>query len=72
MTNGNLFREIAKRNGLKWFEVAGKCGMTTQSLDNKTNNKTEFTQAEMKAFREACPDMTDAEFNAVFFGQQLA
>ena len=41
--------------------------MSPQSLYNKIGNATEFTQSELAKFREMFPDVTDDEFNEIFF-----
>lgn len=72
MTDSTKFREVTKRNGKKFWEVAAGLKMSPQSLYNKLGNACEFTQAEMAGFREMFPDVDDQEFKAIFFADKVA
>lgn len=72
MTDSEKFRAVTKRYGKKFWEVAAGLEMSPQSLYNKLGNTCEFTQTEMRKFREIFPDVDDAEFNAIFFAQTIA
>lgn len=72
MTDSTKFREVTKRNGKKFWEVAAGLEMTPQSLYNKLGNACEFTQTEMRKFREIFPDVDDQEFKAIFFAEELS
>jgi len=72
MTDSTKFREVTKRNGKKFWEVAAGLEMSPQSLYNKLGNTCEFTQTEMRKFREIFPDVDDAEFKAIFFAEQFS
>lgn len=72
MTDSKKFNEIIKRHESKVYEVAVALGMSPQTLYNKLNNSTEFSQTEMAKFRNLFPDVTDDEFKAIFFAEQLS
>lgn len=67
LTDSKKFKEVIERNGKKFWEVSAGLGMSPQSLYNKLGNTTVFTQTEMKRFRDLFPDVTDDEFNQIFF-----
>lgn len=67
MTNKDKFIEVVNRNNGKMYETAAKMGMASQTLYNKLNNTTDFTAPEMKRFKDLYPDVTDDEFNSIFF-----
>ena len=71
MTDCEKFKAVINRNKVKFWEVAAQLGMSPQSLYNKLGNATQFTQGEMAKFRTIFPDVTDAEFNAIFFASEL-
>lgn len=71
MTNQIKFNEVVKRNGKKIYEAATAMGMSSQSLYNKLNNVTEFTQTELQKFRDFFPDVSDDEFKQIFFAVGL-
>lgn len=70
MTDKTLFLEVVKDSGLKKYEVASKMGMTAQSLTNKLENVTSFTQAEMECFRKIFPKVSNATFQKIFFASK--
>jgi hypothetical protein len=67
MTDGNKFREVVRRNGKKFWEVSAGLGISPQCLYNKIGNATDFTVTELAKFREMFPDVSDSEFNDIFF-----
>lgn len=71
MTNREKFTEVVKRNNGKIYEVAFKMEMSPQTLYNKMNNSSDFTAPEMAMFRKLFPDVTDDEFNEIFFADEL-
>lgn len=46
--------------------------MSPQSLYNKLGNTTEFTQSELSKFKEAFPDVSNEDFESIFFTQPVA
>lgn len=70
MTDRNLFLEVVKDYGLKKYEIASALGMSTQSLTNKLENVTEFTQLEMEKFRQTFPKVSDKTFQEIFFAKE--
>ena len=72
MTDSKKFNEIVKRHEMKVYEIATALGMSAQTLYNKLNNCTEFSQTEMAKFRNIFPDVTDDEFKAIFFAEELS
>lgn len=67
MTDKDKFIEVVNRNNGKMYETAAGMGMAAQTLYNKLNNTTDFTAPEMKRFKDLYPDVTDDEFNSIFF-----
>lgn len=67
MTDKDKFMEVVNRNNGKMYETAASMGMAAQTLYNKLNNNTDFTAPEMKRFKDLYPDVTDDEFNSIFF-----
>jgi len=70
MTDKTLFLEAVKDYGLKKYEIASALGMSTQSLTNKLENVTEFTQIEMEKFRQTFPKVSDSTFQEIFFAKE--
>lgn len=67
MIDSTKFRAVMKRHDKRFWEVSSALGMSPQSLYNKLGNTCEFTQAEMTKFRETFPDVSEQEFNEIFF-----
>lgn len=70
MTDREKFIEVIKAHGVKLYEVASVLGMSPQSLYNKLGNVTQFTQAELLAFRTKFPDVDGETFNKIFFAEK--
>jgi hypothetical protein len=71
MTDRDEFMKVVNRNNAKMYEIAASMGMAAQTLYNKLGNNTNFTAPEMLKFRELFPDVTDDEFNKIFFAVEL-
>lgn len=72
MTDRDEFLKVVRAHGVKQYEVASLLGMSPQSLYNKLGNITEFTQAELLAFKSNFPDVDVETFNKIFFAEKLA
>lgn len=72
MTDTAKFRAVLKSHDKKIWEVAAGLGMSPQALYNKIGNATQFTQSELAKFRELFPDVTDEQFNEIFFAVKVA
>lgn len=72
MTDALKFRAVVARNGVKMWQVSAGLGISPQALYNKLGNKTSFTQIELMQFREMFNDVTDEEFKAIFFANEIA
>ena len=70
MTDRAKFMEVVKASGKKIYEVAADLGMSPQSLYNKLGNATQFTQAEIAKFKVLFPNVSDKEFNQIFFAEK--
>lgn len=72
MTDTNKFRDVVRNSGIPMYKVAEQLGITPQSLYNKLGNTTEFTQSELSKFKEAFPDVSNEDFESIFFTQPVA
>lgn len=72
MTNKEKFMAVVNRNQAKMYEVATALGMASQTLYNKLSNTSDFTAPELSKFRGLFPDVTDSEFNEIFFADELS
>ncbi len=70
MTDRTKFMDVVKASGKKIYEVAAELGMSPQSLYNKLGNATQFTQAEIAKFKKLFPDVSEKEFNQIFFAEK--
>lgn len=71
MTDNLKFRAVVARNGVKMWQVSAGLGISPQALYNKLGNTHQFTQAELKRFRDMFPDVTDDEFKEIFFADKI-
>lgn len=71
MTDNLKFRAVVARNGVKMWQVSAGLGISPQALYNKLGNTNQFTQAELKRFRDMFPDVTDDEFKEIFFANKI-
>lgn len=71
MTDSLKFKAVVARNGVKMWQVSAGLGISPQALYNKLGNTTQFTQAELKRFRDMFPDVTDEEFKEIFFADKI-
>lgn len=51
--NMKLLKEIIDSKGMKYQFIAGKLGISRESLYNKLNGKTEFTAGEIRGIADA-------------------
>ena len=72
MTDKSRFMQVVIAHGKKLYEVAALLGMSPQSLYNKLGNTTEFTQSELSKFKEAFQDVSNEDFESIFFTQPVA
>lgn len=66
--NYELLREFIRNSGLKVSFLAGKIGITRQSLRAKINGDRAFTQSEILALKVALR-MSDEDFMNIFFAE---
>lgn len=71
MTDREEFIRVIKAHGVKLYEIASVMGMSPQSLYNKLGNTTQFTQAELLAFKDKFPDVDHKTFEKIFFAEKL-
>lgn len=72
MTNRDEFMKVVKGSGKKTYEIATALGMSAQTLYNKLDNTSEFTQSEIARFKDLFPDVSNETFEQIFFAQTLA
>lgn len=66
MTNTKALREAIERSGYRIYFIADKLGISSESLRQKTNNRSEFKASEIKQLRELLK-LTNAESERIFF-----
>ena len=67
MTNTVLLNEKIEKSGLKIGFISEKMGITRQTLRNKVNGVSEFTQTEMKTLCDLLKITSTKEKNQIFF-----
>lgn len=68
MTNTDLFRKTVEKRGLKYRFLAETIGITTQGLQNKIENRTEFKAGEIIKLSEVM-HLSNEEKDAIFFSR---
>lgn len=72
MTDRSKFVYVVNRNNRKLYEVAAEMGISPQALSYKLGNVYPFRVSEMEKFRSIFPDVSDTEFQSIFFAADLA
>lgn len=72
MTDRDKFMAVVNRNNMKIYEVAADLGMAPQTLYNKLGNTSEFSQTELSRFRTIFPDVSNKEFEQIFFCSNIS
>ena len=72
MTDRSKFVYVVNRNKRKLYEVAAEMGISPQALSYKLGNVYPFRVSEMEKFRAIFPDVSDTEFQSIFFAAELA
>ena len=70
MTNTELFSKAVEGKGLKMEFIAKELGITSQSLRNKVNNRTEFKASEHDTIKRVL-GLKQGEFVSIFFSQSV-
>lgn len=65
MGNMELLKDLIKRSGISFTNVAKRLGITYVALNNKLQGKYAFTLEEALALKKIL-DLTQSEWNAVF------
>lgn len=71
MTDTKALREKIAERGLKLKFVAEKVGLSYQGLQNKIENKSDFTATEMSALCELLNITSLKEKEAIFFATKV-
>lgn len=66
MTNTALLEECIRESGLKNSAIAKRCGFTRQTLNNKIQNKSEFTASEIAKISDVL-SLTRGKRDSIFF-----
>ena len=72
MTDRSKFVYVVNRNKKKLYEVAAEMEISPQALSYKLGNMYPFRVSEMEKFRQIFPDVTDSEFQSIFFAASVA
>ena len=64
--NMKLLKKIIDSKGIKYQYLAGKLGISRESLYNKLNGKTEFTAGEIRNMADAL-SLSFATIQEIFF-----
>ena len=70
MTNTALLEECIRESGLKISAIAKKCGFSRQTLNNKVQNRSEFTASEIAKMSDVL-SLTRNKRDCIFFAQAV-
>lgn len=70
MTNTLKLRSVMLAKGYTQTTIAEKLNRTVQTINNKINNKAEFTLSEMQKLSDIL-ELTSEEREQIFFGHQV-
>ena len=65
-----LLRKKIDQSGFKLTYVAERCGLTYQGFKKKLDGDTEFKASEIAVLKDML-NLTDAEVQAIFFGDDV-
>lgn len=71
MTNRDMLRKRITERGIKMKHLAIACGISAQAFSSKMVGKSEFNASEMAILKEKLA-LSDSEFIAIFFGNEVA
>ena len=70
MKGMELLRKKIDQSGFKLTYVAERCGLTYQGFKKKLDGDTEFKASEIAVLKDML-NLTDAEVQAIFFGDDV-